>query len=441
MYNHGDINASIAKLKIELKQIKYPDLDEFNSKLIAEGDPRAFLPVLHYSVLNYSSTVAKYLLDNGYELFSKSDKDFIEILFRSMINLFNFKVKLSPQQFFKMGFAEGKILYCVEVIRLVRVYHTELNKKNNSLQKLSKMSSKKQIKPISNDNYNKTNNTGDYNNNLPKYTVVNHQTQNRNNEFSMENDDEYERKVPSKVTDKYPSLKEKYFESYNREDHNIIYKDNPQEKEYEEDPYYNEDNENYENDDKQNNYERLIDYQNTHKVNEIQNENDKNNNLTQHSNPENTSMDLKVLTEIIGNLSNSVKEMVRRVDDFKENIETRVNKIEAEVSLIKNRITLLEEEKNHHLTTGREEPNPTTFSFADEGSALKEDQRKEKNRILLLNNANEYNKNQINNRQTVNYGKNSIPEESTKIKEETDIFIDRIASRFKETQRLLNEIK
>jgi len=421
MYNHGDINASIAKLKIELKQIKYPDLDEFNSKLIAEGDPRAFLPVLHYSVLNYSSTVAKYLLDNGYELFSKSDKDFIEILFRSMINLFNFKVKLSPQQFFKMGFAEGKILYCVEVIRLVRVYHTELNKKNNSLQKLSKMSSKKQIKPISNDNYNKTN-----------------QTQNRNNEFSMENDDEYERKVPSKVTDKYPSLKEKYFESYNREDQNILYKDSPQEKEYEEDPYYNEENE---NDEKQNNYERFIEYEKANKVNEIQNDNEKNINLTQHSNPENTSMDLKVLTEIIGNLSNSVKEMVRRVDDFKENIESRVNKIEAEVSLIKNRITLIEEEKNHHLTTGREEPNPTTFSFADEGSALKEEQRKEKNRILLLNNANEYSKNQINYRQTPNYAKNTIPEENTKIKEETDIFIDRIASRFKETQRLLNEIK
>ena len=441
MFNHGDINASIAKLKIELKQVKYPDLDEFNSKLISEGDPRAFLPILHYSVLNYSSIVAKYLLDNGYELFSKSDKDFIEILFRAMINLFNFKVKLSPQQFFKMGFAEGKILYCVEIIRLVKVYHTELNKKNNFLQKTSKTNYKKHIKSMSNDNNQKANITSDFNsNNLPKYTVVNHQLQNRENDFPIENDDEYERKLPNKVIDKYPSLREKYFESYNREDQNLMSKDSLNEKEYEEEeePYYNEEND---NDDKQNDYQKLIEYEKANKVNEIQNENEKNINLTHQSNQENSSMDLKVFTEIISNLSNSVKEMVRRVDDFKGNIESRVNKIEAEVSLIKNRLTLLEEERNHHLTTGREEPNPTTFSFADENLVIREENRKDKNRTLHINNTNEYIKNQTNSKPPSGYSKNPLQEENTKIKEETDIFIDRIASRFKETQRLLNEIK
>ena len=445
MFNHGDINASLSKLKIELKQIKYPDLDEFNYKSAAEGDPRAFLPILHYSILNYSNIVGKYFLDNGYELFSKSDKDFIEILFRAMINLFNFKVKLNSQQFFKLGFAEGKILYCVEIIRLVRVYHNELNKKNNFLQKSNKSGSNKQnqIKSLSNDFSQKNGVILEYGNNLPKYTVINHQA-NQNNFFS-ENEIECERNVPKKLVEKNISLqKDKKNEIYPKQDQKIVINENnnssseyekQNNEQVEEQGNYLED---YDNEN-ENNYEDFVKNPHGNRDNEYQNEQLNNYNMTDNSNPGNNSIDMKVLTEIISNLSNSVKEMVRRVDDFKVNIETRVSKIEAEFSLVKNRITILEEEKNLTLQTLKEEQYPTTFSFADDNINKKEEFKMEKKKALNnINNQNEYSKSF---NKSVNSTIKNNSAESSKVNEETDLFIDRIASRFKETQRLLNEIK
>ena len=53
--NHavGDINNSFEKLRHELRSLKYPQslsLEDFS-----EGLPPVFLPIIHYSVLTYSS--------------------------------------------------------------------------------------------------------------------------------------------------------------------------------------------------------------------------------------------------------------------------------------------------------------------------------------------------------------------------------------------------
>jgi hypothetical protein len=344
------------------------------------------------------------------------------------------------------------VLYCVEVIKLVKVYHNELNKKNHFLQKSIKTSSKKNIRTSSSEDVSKNNYVQEYgsSSDLPKYTVVNHQVQNRTNSNSAQNNyysenDEHERKLPTKTVERsnINSFKDKFQDvKVPKEDFQKEYPkfNNNPEYEYEEEdqPKYLEDN----NQENQINYEE----NDNPRENELQTEQANNNNISQNSNNlANTSMDLKILTDIIGNLSNSVKEMVRRVDDFKASIETRVSKIEAEVSLIKNRVLIIEEEKNQPLSTNREEHNPTTFSFADDNSAKKEEFRIERNRAMKMADYKSEINNKISANQKLNMGsinRQNLPDDNQKsTKEDTDIFIDRIANRFKETQKLLNEIK
>ena len=62
MYKTGDLNKNLEKLKIELKQIKYPDLLDVDAA--SNGDPRVYLPILHYSFLVYSNFIAQHLTQN-----------------------------------------------------------------------------------------------------------------------------------------------------------------------------------------------------------------------------------------------------------------------------------------------------------------------------------------------------------------------------------------
>ena len=68
MHKSGDINKNIEKLKIELKQIRYPET--IDTSQMTDGNPLIFLPIIHYAFLSYSKYVAQYLFDNEYELFS-----------------------------------------------------------------------------------------------------------------------------------------------------------------------------------------------------------------------------------------------------------------------------------------------------------------------------------------------------------------------------------
>lgn len=47
-----------------------------------EGDPVAFLPLLHYALLAYSRPLNLLLASRGYELYGKSDLRFIEGAYR-----------------------------------------------------------------------------------------------------------------------------------------------------------------------------------------------------------------------------------------------------------------------------------------------------------------------------------------------------------------------
>lgn len=52
---------------------------------IAKGIPTAFLPVFHYLLAEYSVELSKYLLDNGFEFFSKNDLRFVEETYKVIL--------------------------------------------------------------------------------------------------------------------------------------------------------------------------------------------------------------------------------------------------------------------------------------------------------------------------------------------------------------------
>lgn len=61
-----------------------------------------------------------------------------------------------------------------------------------------------------------------------------------------------------------------------------------------------------------------------------------------NSNELSGSYNMEGIIQIIGGLSNSVKQMVNKIEKFKINIDERMNKLEAEITLIKNKQNFLE---------------------------------------------------------------------------------------------------
>jgi len=52
-----------------------------------QGSPIAFLPIIHHALMNYSLPLARWLDEEGYEMFGKNDLRFIESLYKVAINL------------------------------------------------------------------------------------------------------------------------------------------------------------------------------------------------------------------------------------------------------------------------------------------------------------------------------------------------------------------
>ena len=96
-----------------------------NSRVLA-GDVRELLPMLHYSLLSYSRHIAKLLLENGYELYAKSDLRFMEEVLKLSRSVFNTRPELSAAQFLASGYAERKLQFTCKLIKLVLAKDQEL---------------------------------------------------------------------------------------------------------------------------------------------------------------------------------------------------------------------------------------------------------------------------------------------------------------------------
>ncbi|KAI8901417.1 Centrosomal spindle body, CEP44-domain-containing protein [Globomyces pollinis-pini] len=133
----GDLRNNISKLESSLKTIKYPALlDSFGYKIsllivsVSRGDPVAFLPLLHYVLLNYSPLLTKHFNSKGLDFFGKKDARFIETLYSALLDEFNYKPKISKEQFFTKGYAEQKCIFVNDVIRFLKELKASITRKN-----------------------------------------------------------------------------------------------------------------------------------------------------------------------------------------------------------------------------------------------------------------------------------------------------------------------
>jgi len=124
------INDLALQLVKKLKTINYPT--KVIIKMLLCGNSDIFLPIIHYSFFNYSEHVKNFLIENKYEIYAKNDIDFIEMIFKILNNLFNYKPPLSSNQFFKNGYSYEKILFCINIIDMVKIKNKELKNKNEN---------------------------------------------------------------------------------------------------------------------------------------------------------------------------------------------------------------------------------------------------------------------------------------------------------------------
>lgn len=112
----GDLYNNLERLRLELRALRYDG--PFDVRALAVGEPAAFLPLLHHAFLGHSAPVAGWLAASGYELYSKSDLRFVELLFRIARVEFGYRHSLTPAQMLTAGFAERKALFAVDMLRL-----------------------------------------------------------------------------------------------------------------------------------------------------------------------------------------------------------------------------------------------------------------------------------------------------------------------------------
>lgn len=55
---------------------------------------------MHHALLVYSTAVANYITEKGFELYAKSDYRFMESAYKLFVNHFNYKPALTKDQFF-----------------------------------------------------------------------------------------------------------------------------------------------------------------------------------------------------------------------------------------------------------------------------------------------------------------------------------------------------
>mmetsp|Transcript_4284 Transcript_4284/g.9266 ORF Transcript_4284/g.9266 Transcript_4284/m.9266 type:complete len:945 (+) Transcript_4284:602-3436(+) len=121
----GDLRNNLEKLRSELRNTCVKE-EEIELEAIARGEPIGFLPLLHKVLLDNSLLIARFLSEQGYQLYHISDRPFLEGVFRVVRNEFSYKPSLTLDQFLSSGFAERKIIFVCDVIKLCRRKAEEL---------------------------------------------------------------------------------------------------------------------------------------------------------------------------------------------------------------------------------------------------------------------------------------------------------------------------
>ena len=384
----GDIKGNTESLIRNLKTINYPSQTSF--KILTSGNPGIYLPIIHYSLFNYSPVVAKFLSDKHYDMFAKNDLDFINTAFHCLITLFNYKPELSTEQFFSNKFAEGKVILCKEIIDLVIQKNNQLlsnNKKrkgNNNNKNLNNNNNNNNVSPKFHELKNSKNNNTSKNNSSRKKNNNSNTSNNNSSFFDNSNNNNNINNTNSISTHENQNINQNQINN-NEDFNNIIINNNnfnaslpmnsipvptpkPQ--------YYI--SKNISN--IQSSVQSFKPKQNNNNINNSENNSNQidvydssqeyplsgQNNNSSGNNSNNNSMDFNSVVKIITSLSESVSLMVNKIETFKGNIEDRLNKLEAEIVLIKNKQNYIESRLNNNMNNNASIENENSSKNAND---------------------------------------------------------------------------
>ena len=80
-----------------------------------------YLKLFHYLFMDYSPLLASEIVErHGLELRSKSDKLFIDGIYKLCRDMFTYVPKLRREQFFQLSYAVAKACMAAEIIELVK---------------------------------------------------------------------------------------------------------------------------------------------------------------------------------------------------------------------------------------------------------------------------------------------------------------------------------
>ena len=354
----GDIKGNTESLIRNLKTINYPSQTSY--KILTSGNPGIYLPIIHYSLFNYSPVVAKFLSDKHYDMFAKNDLDFINTAFHCLITLFNYKPELSTEQFFSNKFAEGKIILCKEIIDLVIQKNNQLsgnkkkkvnskinnnknvNNNNNVSPKFHELSNSKNnnSKNSSHKKSNNSNNNSSYFENSNNNDNQNQNQINNNDEYNniLINNKNFNASLPMNNIPVPTPKPQNYISKNINNIQSSVQSFKPKQKS---------------NFGDNNNQLEIYDSSQEYPLS------GQNNSSGSGNNSNNNSMDFNSVVKIITSLSESVSLMVNKVETFKGNIEDRLNRLEAEIVLIKNKQNYLDSRLNNYnnINNNIEAPN------------------------------------------------------------------------------------
>lgn len=132
----GDLHNNREKLRSELRAIKYTE--PIDVKSLNEGEASSTLPIIHFCLLSYSKVFVEYVIDQGFDMMTKNDYNFLESVFKLLRQKFNYRPVLKIGQFLASGFAERKIMMLLDLINIVKTKTAELQRYQQAEEKKSK---------------------------------------------------------------------------------------------------------------------------------------------------------------------------------------------------------------------------------------------------------------------------------------------------------------
>ena len=131
----GDLHGNIEKLRDHLRRVHYDSALQVDA--LAAGEPAGFLPLLHFVLLRHSHAVARWLAERGYELSAKTDLRFVETVYRLARVELGYRHALTSKQFLSPGFAERKVLFVIDLLRLVQEKHAAMSLEREKSRKIA----------------------------------------------------------------------------------------------------------------------------------------------------------------------------------------------------------------------------------------------------------------------------------------------------------------